>query len=113
MNKGMALGADPTVKYALRDFGLKRIYFKHLAVESPYNTYKYKGLPPGPICTPSQASIDAVLNAPKTDYLFFVAKSDFSGYHHFSNNFAEHDRYAKEYQRALDTLIKNKQKKQD
>lgn len=113
MNKGMPLGADPTVKYALRDFGLKRIYYKHLAVESPYNTYKYKGLPPGPICTPSQASIDAVLNAPKTDYLFFVAKSDFSGYHHFSNNFAEHDRYAKEYQRALDTLIKNKQKQQD
>ncbi|WP_225975469.1 endolytic transglycosylase MltG [Panacibacter ginsenosidivorans] len=113
MNKGMPLGADPTVKYALRDFALKRIYFKHLAVESPYNTYRYKGLPPGPICTPSQTTIDAVLNAPKTDYLFFVAKSDFSGYHHFSNNFAEHDRYAKEYQQALDTLIKNKQKQQD
>lgn len=113
INKGMFLGADPTVKYALRGFGLKRIYYKHLAVESPYNTYKYKGLPPGPICTPSQVTIDAVLNAPKTDYLFFVAKSDFSGYHHFSNNFAEHDQYAKEYQRALDTLIKNKQKQQD
>lgn len=113
MNRGEKLGADPTVKYALRDFGLKRIYYKHLAVESPYNTYKYRGLPPGPICTPSQVTIDAVLNAPKTDYLFFVAKSDFSGYHHFSNNFAEHDRYAREYQRALDALIKNKQKQQD
>jgi len=113
MNRGMPLGADPTVKYALRDFSLKRIYFKHLAVESAYNTYRYKGLPQGPICTPSQATIDAVLNAPKTDYLFFVAKSDFSGYHHFSNNFAEHDRYAKEYQQALDTLIKNKQKQPD
>lgn len=113
MNKGMPLAADPTVKYALRDFALKRIYYKHLSVESPYNTYKYKGLPPGPICTPSQITIDAVLSAPKTDYLFFVAKSDFSGYHHFSNNFAEHDRYAKEYQRALDSLIKNKQKSED
>lgn len=113
MNKGMPLAADPTVKYALRDFSLKRIYYKHLSVESPYNTYKYKGLPPGPICTPSQVTIDAVLHAPKTDYLFFVAKSDFSGYHHFSNNFAEHDQYAKEYQRALDSLIKNKQKSED
>jgi UPF0755 protein len=110
MNRGMPLGADPTVKYALRDFSIKRIYFKHLAVESPYNTYKYKGLPPGPICTPSQVTIDAVLHAPKTDYLFFVAKSDFSGYHHFSNNFAEHDKYAKIYQRALDSLILSKQK---
>jgi UPF0755 protein len=113
INKGMPLAADPTVKYALRDFALKRIYYKHLTVESPYNTYKYKGLPPGPICTPSQATIDAVLHAPKTDYLFFVAKSDFSGYSHFSNNFAEHNQYAKEYQRTLDSLIKNKQKPQD
>lgn len=109
MNNGMPLAADPTVKYALRDFSLKRIYYKHLVVESAYNTYKNKGLPPGPICTPSQVTIDAVLHAPRTDYLFFVAKSDFSGYHHFSNNFAEHDRYAKEYQRALDTFLKNRQ----
>lgn len=108
MNKGMLLGADPTVKYALRDFALKRIYFKHLSIESPYNTYKYKGLPPGPICIAAVSTIDAVLQAPKTDYLFFVANSDFSGYHHFSNNFAEHDKYAKEYQRALDELIKSK-----
>ncbi|MBG9377784.1 endolytic transglycosylase MltG [Panacibacter sp. DH6] len=109
MNKGMLLGADPTVKYALRDFALKRIYYKHLAVESPYNTYKYKGLPPGPICIAATSTIDAVLQAPKTDYLFFVANSDFSGYHHFSNSFAEHDKYAKEYQRALDDLIRSKQ----
>jgi len=110
MNQGMPLGADPTIKYALRDFGLKRIYYKHLDVVSPYNTYRNKGLPPGPICTPSQASIDAVLNAPKTDYLYFVAKSDFSGYHHFSDNFAEHDQYAKIYQKALDSLILSRQK---
>ena len=113
MAKNMNLGADPTVKFALRNFALKRIYEKHLTVESPYNTYRVKGLPPGPICTPSINTLDQVLNAPKTDYLFFVAKSDFSGYSHFSNNFAEHDQYAKEYQRALDSLIKNKQKPQD
>ncbi len=110
LNKGMPLGADPTIKYALRNFSLKRILYGHLKAESPYNTYRYKGLPPGPVCTPSKKSIDAVLNAPKTDYLFFVAKSDFSGYHHFSNNYAEHQQYAKEYQRALDALIIKKQK---
>jgi UPF0755 protein len=105
----MYLGADPTIKYALRDFGLKRILFGHLTVASPYNTYKNKGLPPGPICTPSVVTIDAVLNAPKTDYLFFVAKSDFSGYHHFSSTYAEHEQYAKEYQKALDEWMAKKQ----
>lgn len=109
LNKGMPLQADPTIKYALRDFSIKRIYYDYLKVESPYNTYKNKGLPPGPVCTPSQATIDAVLDAPKTDYLYFVAKSDFSGYHHFSNNFAEHEQYAKAYQKALDSLIAKKQ----
>jgi UPF0755 protein len=109
LNKGMPLGADPTIKYALRDFNIKRIYYGYLNVESPYNTYRYKGLPPGPVCTPSQSTIDAVLDMPKTDYLFFVAKSDFSGYHHFSNNFAEHEQYAKQYQKALDSLIAKKQ----
>ncbi len=111
--KGMPLGADPTIKFALKDFGLKRIYFKHLAVKSPYNTYKNKGLPPGPIATPSPKTIDAVLNAPKTDYLFFVAKSDFSGYHTFSRNFAEHKKYAAEYQKALNEMILRKQQAQE
>ena len=109
LNKGMPLGADPTIKYALKDFSIKRIYYGYLNIESPYNTYRNKGLPPGPVCTPSQATVDAVLNMPKTDYLFFVAKSDFSGYHHFSNNFAEHEQYAKQYQKALDSLIVKKQ----
>ncbi len=109
-NRGMPLGADPTIKFALKDFGLKRIYFKHLEVQSPYNTYRNKGLPPGPITTPSPKTIDAVLNAPQTDYLFFVAKSDFSGYHTFSKNFAEHKKNAGEYQKALDELILRKQK---
>jgi len=108
LNANMKLAADPTIKYALKDFSLKRIYTGYLTVQSPYNTYMYKGLPPGPICTPRAVTIDAVLNAPKTDYLFFLAKSDFSGYHQFTSNFAEHEKYAKLYQQALDTLISRK-----
>lgn len=108
---GMPLGADPTIKFALNDFSLKRIYEKHLQVVSPYNTYRNRGLPPGPICTPSSKTIDAVLNSPKTDYLFFVARSDFSGHHTFSTNYAEHLQHAKEYQKALDELILRKQQK--
>lgn len=106
LQQGMPLAADPTIKFALKDFGLKRIYYGNLSTTSPYNTYKYKGLPPGPICTPQVATIDAVLNAPRTDYLFFVAKSDFSGYHQFTNNFAEHEKYAKLYQQALNAWLK-------
>lgn len=101
LNIGMPLAADPTIKFALKDFALKRIYYGQLSTPSPYNTYKNKGLPPGPICTPQPVTIDAVLNAPRTDYLFFVARSDFSGYHQFTSNFAEHDKYAKLYQQAL------------
>lgn len=108
LNKGMPLGADPTIKFALKDFSIKRILFTHLSVASPYNTYRNKGLPPGPICTPSIKTIDAVLNAPRTDYLFFVAKANFSGYHHFSSNFAEHDQYAKQYQKALNEYLTTK-----
>jgi UPF0755 protein len=111
MNKGMKLAADPTVKYAMRDFGLKRIYFKHLSYPSIYNTYQNAGLPPGPICTPSTKTIDAVLNEPTTDYLFFVAKSDFSGYSNFASDFTEHSKYAKQYQQALDSIIRLKQLK--
>jgi len=106
---GMPLGADPTIKFALKDFGLKRIYHKHLDVVSPYNTYRNTGLPPGPICTPSPKTIDAVLTAPATEYLYFVAASDFSGGHTFSNTYAEHLQHAKEYQKALDELILRKQ----
>ena len=69
----MRLAADPTIKFAMKDFGLKRIYYKYLGFPSPYNTYINPGLPPGPINTPSIKTIDAVLNAPETDYLFFVA----------------------------------------
>jgi UPF0755 protein len=112
LNKNMPLQACPTIKFAMKNFLLTRIYDKYLSNPSPYNTYRNKGLSPGPICTPSPKTIDIVLNAPKTDYLFFVAKSDFSGYHHFSNNFAEHNQYAKEYQKALDEYMIRKQQKE-
>jgi len=110
MAKNMNLGADPTVKFALRNFAIKRIYEKHLTVESPYNTYRVKGLPPGPICTPSINTLDQVLNAPKTDYLFFVAKKDFTEGHVFTSNYQEHLKYAREYQQALNTQEQQKQK---
>lgn len=112
LHKNMALGADPTIKFALKDFSLTRILYGHLTVSSPYNTYIHKGLPPGPICTPSRNTIDAVLNAPATNYLYFVAKSDFSDTHHFSTTFEEHEKYAKAYQAALDSLTRLKQQNQ-
>lgn len=113
MHKGMKLGADPTVKFALREFGLKRIYNKHLAVESPYNTYRVSGLPPGPICTPQRETIDAVLQAPETNYLFFVAKADFSGSSVFAETYEQHLLYAKAYQQALDNYLKAKNTAED
>ena len=105
---GMKLEADPTVKFAMKDFGLKRIFHNHLEYPSPYNTYRQTGLPPGPICTPSSKTIDAVLNAPQTNYIFFVAKPDFNGYSNFATSYAEHLVFAKAYQNALDSLIKAK-----
>ena len=109
ISKGMKLEADPTVKYAMRDFGLKRILFGHLKYPSPYNTYQNTGLPPGPICTPGTETINAVLDAPKTDFIFFVAKPSFDGYSNFAATYEEHLKFAKEYQLALDELMKNKQ----
>ena len=98
---GMKLQADPTVKFALKDFGLRRILHKHLEVNSPFNTYQNTGIPPGPICTPSAESIDAVLNAPLTDYLFFVASDQFDGSSVFTGNLDDHQKYARAYQKAL------------
>lgn len=105
LETGMKLGADPTVKFAMKDFGLKRIYFKHLQYPSPFNTYQHAGLPPGPICTPSPKTIDAVLNSPSTAYLYFVAKPDLKGLSNFATTYDEHMRFAKQYQQALDSLI--------
>jgi len=98
----MPLGADPTIKYALKDFDMQRILNQDLKVASPYNTYINKGLPPGPICTPDSVTIEAVLNAPKTDYLYFVAKPDFSGYHNFSKDYNQHLKLAQQFHDALD-----------
>lgn len=108
LKKQMPLQACPTIKYAMNDFTITRIYEKYLTNPSPYNTYKVKGLPPGPICTPSPKTIDIVLDAPQTDYIYFVAKSDFSGYHHFSNNYKEHNSKANEYQKKLDEYMMKK-----
>lgn len=104
LRRGMPLQADPTVKFALQDFTLRRIYEKHLLFPSPYNTYRNKGLPPGPICTPSKTTLNAVLTAPKTDYLYFVASPAFDGTHLFSVSYPEHLQKAKQYQQALNEL---------
>ncbi|MDD2488473.1 MAG: endolytic transglycosylase MltG, partial [Bacteroidales bacterium] len=104
LKKGMPLQADPTIKFALGDFTIKRIVGKMLGVESPYNTYRNLGLPPAPICIPSIASIDAVLNYEKNDYLFFCAREDFSGYHNFTSDIKEHYANARKYQAALNEL---------
>lgn len=101
LKRGIPLQADPTIKYALNDFSITRVLKRHLDIESPYNTYKSNRLPPGPIGCPTIESIDAVLNAEKHDFLYFVAKADFSGYHHFSRTLSEHNRYAAIYQREL------------
>ncbi|MFO7573843.1 MAG: endolytic transglycosylase MltG [Bacteroidales bacterium] len=98
---GMPLQACPTIKFALNDFTITRVLYEHMQVESPYNTYKHRGLPPGPVRCSTISGIDAVLNAEKHDYLYFAAKADFSGYHNFSRTLAEHNRYANEYQREL------------
>jgi UPF0755 protein len=101
LNRGMRLEADPTVKYAVGDVTLRRILFKHLEVESPYNTYKVNGLPPGPIRIPSIKAIDCTLSPQKHNYLFMCAKDDLSGRHNFAVTHAEHARNARAYQQAL------------
>ncbi|GAA0880049.1 endolytic transglycosylase MltG [Algoriphagus jejuensis] len=101
MKIGMPLQADPTLVYATGDFTLKRILNVHKDIESPYNTYKYTGLPPGPINLPDINSLNAVLNTEKHDYLYFCAKEDFSGYHAFASNYNDHMNNARRYQKAL------------
>lgn len=95
------LQADPTVVYANGDFTLKRVLRKHLSIDSPYNTYLYQGLPPGPICVPGIASIDAVLDYESHDYYYFCAREDFSGYHNFARTYNQHLINAGKYLRAL------------
>ena len=101
LDKGIPLQADPTLKFALGDFTRKRILNEDKKINSPYNTYKFSGLPPGPISIPSVAAIDGVLNHEKHNYFYFCAKPDFSGYHAFARTLAQHNRNAKAYQRVL------------
>ena len=100
LRRGMKLQADPTVCFCY-DYKLDRVLKKHLAVDSPYNTYKYKGLPPAPINVPPKACIDAVLNPDEHGYLYFCASPDFNGTHRFAVSYREHLRNAREFQRAL------------
>ena len=101
LKKGMKLQSDPTIIFAIGDFTIRRVLTKDLKIDSPYNTYLHKGLPPGPICLPSINAIDAVLNASKNDYLFMCAREDFSGYHNFAKTSKEHSKNARKYRRAL------------
>jgi UPF0755 protein len=101
LERNIALQADPTLVYAVGDFTIKRVLNVHKEVDSPYNTYLYTGLPPGPINLPEISSIDAVLNHEEHDYLYMCAKEDFSGYHNFANNLQTHLNNARKYQRAL------------
>jgi UPF0755 protein len=118
LQKGIALQADPTLVFAVGDFTLKRVLNEHKEIDSPYNTYKYPGLPPGPINMPEIKSIDAVLNHKVHNYYYMCAKEDFSGHHNFTNSYDEHLRNAARYQRALtieqrkgELLRKQQQKK--
>jgi len=101
LRKGIALQADPTLVFAVGDFSLKRVLNEHKAIDSPYNTYKYTGLPPGPINLPEIRSLEAVLNYSPSDYYYMCAKEDFSGRHNFTNSYQEHMNNAIRYQRAL------------
>lgn len=103
IKRGMLLQADPTVKFALGNFRIKRVLKTHLEFDSPYNTYKYAGLPPGPINFPEIQSIESVLNAAKTQYIYMCAREDFSGYHNFSRTLSGHNENARKYKAALDS----------
>ena len=101
IRRNMKLESDPTLVFAIGDFSIKRVLNKDKKINSKYNTYKYKGLPPGPICIPSINSIDAVLNAANHNYIFMCAKEDFSGYHNFAKTYKQHLKNARKYQKAL------------
>ncbi|MFT5878785.1 MAG: UPF0755 protein [Dokdonia sp.] len=98
---GMRLQSDPTVVFALNKPGIHRVYFADLKIESPYNTYIYKGLPPGPIGFPSTKALNAVLDSFESKYIYMCAKPDYSGYHNFANSYNQHLRYAAKYRAFL------------
>jgi UPF0755 protein len=101
LKRGWRLQADPTLIYALGDFTIKRVLKEYMNIDSPYNTYRYTGLPPGPICIPSISSIDAVLNAEDHSFFYFCAKPDYSGYHNFAKNITMHNINAQAYRNFL------------
>ncbi len=101
LKRGIPLQADPTVKYAMQDFALRRILYRHLKFDSPYNTYIYRGLPPSPICMPGRDAIEAVLDFETHDYIFFCARPTFDGYHNFARTLAEHNANARAYSAEL------------
>lgn len=98
---GMLLQSDPTVKYATGDFMLTQILYSHLAIDSPYNTYRYAGLPPGPIRLPNTATIDAVLDAEQHNYLYMCADASMNGTHKFATTLSQHNINAQQYHAAL------------
>ena len=102
LNRGMKLQADPTVRFAVNDRRVKRIYYEHTRIDHPYNTYVHHGLPPGPLSFVKKSAIDAVLNSEKHRYLYFCARKDFSGYHNFAITYEQHKENAKQYASALD-----------
>ncbi|MEA5005711.1 MAG: endolytic transglycosylase MltG [Rikenellaceae bacterium] len=104
IKKNIKLQADPTIKFILNDPSVKRILNKHLSINSPYNTYKYAGLPPGPIVIPQKSTIDAVLNYKSHNYIYFCAKPTLDGSHNFAVTIAEHSKNARAYQRAISRL---------
>jgi peptidoglycan lytic transglycosylase G len=101
IRKGMLLQSDPTIIYGIGDFSIRRVLNRHKDIDTPYNTYKHTGLPPGPINLPSIKSLDAVLNYESHDYIYMCAKEDFSGYHNFAKTYSQHLVYARKYQREL------------
>jgi UPF0755 protein len=105
LKKGIRLQADPTIAFCF-DYKLDRILKKHLKVESPYNTYKYAGLPPAPINVPPKACLEAVLNPEKNNYIYFCAKPEFDGTHNFASTYSQHQKNARAYQKALDKISK-------
>jgi UPF0755 protein len=104
LKAGEKLQADPTVVYAVGDFSLQRVLYSHLKTDSPYNTYMYAGLPPGPICMPSLASLNAVIDAEEHNYMFFCAKADNSGIHAFAETYSEHQKNADAFSAWMNSL---------
>ncbi|MCW3076630.1 MAG: Endolytic murein transglycosylase [Bacteroidetes bacterium] len=102
LNTGMPLQADPTLKFANKDYGAQRVWDNHKESNSPYNTYKYKGLPPGPICLVGLQAIDATLNYSKHKFLFFCAKCELNGLSDYSTTYEQHRKFAEKYQKAMD-----------